>query len=123
MADIIATPKAPAAIGPYVQAQVSGNFVFVSGQLGMDPEGNLPADFDTQARNSLRNLSAILEEAGSSLSKVLKTTVFLSDLNNFTELNKIYAEYFKAPCPARSCFEVARLPKDAMVEIEAIAEK
>ena len=123
MADIIATPKAPAAIGPYVQAQASGNFVFVSGQLGMDAAGNLPADFETQARNSLNNLRAILEEAGSSLSKVLKATVFLSDIGNFAQLNGIYAEYFKAPCPARSCFEVARLPKDALVEIEVIAER
>lgn len=123
MADIIATPKAPAAIGPYVQAQASGNFIFVSGQLGMTPDGTLPPDFETQARNSLNNLSAILEQAGSSMSKVLKATVFLSDLNNFTALNGIYAEYFKAPCPARSCFEVARLPKDALVEIEVIAER
>lgn len=123
MADIIATPKAPAAIGPYVQAQASGNFVFVSGQLGMTPDGNLPADFESQARNALNNLTAILEQAGSSMSKVLKATVFLSDLNNFTALNGIYAEYFKAPCPARSCFEVARLPKDALVEIEVIAER
>lgn len=123
MADIIATPKAPAAIGPYVQAQASGNFIFVSGQLGMTPDGNLPADFESQARNALNNLTAILEQAGSSMSKVLKATVFLSDLNNFTALNGIYAEYFKAPCPARSCFEVARLPKDALVEIEVIAER
>ena len=123
MADVIATSKAPAAIGPYVQARVSGNFIFVSGQLGMDPAGTLPPSFEEQAHNSLRNLRAILEEGGSSLGKVLKTTVFLSDLANFTTLNTIYAEYFTAPCPARSCFEVARLPKDALVEIEAIAEK
>ena len=123
MADIIATPNAPAALGPYVQAQVSGGFVFVSGQLGMDKDGNLPPDFEAQAHNSLKNLGAILEAAGSSLSKVVKTTVFLSDLANFQRINGIYAEYFKAPCPARSCFEVARLPKDALVEIEAIAER
>jgi len=123
MADFIATPKAPAAIGPYVQARVAGNFVFVSGQLGMTPDGAMPADFDTQAHNALKNLSAILEAAGSSLPKVLKTTVFLSDLVDFTRINAIYAEYFKDPCPARSCFEVARLPKDALVEIEAIAER
>jgi endoribonuclease L-PSP, putative len=123
MADIIATPKAPSAIGPYVQAQASGGFVFVSGQLGMDLEGNLPGDFETQAHNALKNLSNILVASGSSLSKVLKTTVFLSDLENFAKLNAIYADYFKAPCPARSCFEVARLPKDALVEVEAIAER
>lgn len=123
MADFIATSKAPAAIGPYVQARVSGNLVFVSGQLGMDTNGNLPAGFEEQARNSLNNLCAILEEAGSSPAKVLKATVFLTDMENFAALNAIYAEYFKAPCPARSCFAVARLPKNALVEVEAIAEK
>ncbi len=121
MADIIATSKAPSAIGPYVQAQAVGNLVFVSGQLGMDLSGNLPPTFEAQAHNALNNLSAILQEAGSRLSQVVKTTVFLSDLANFAELNGIYAEYFKAPCPARSCFQVARLPKDALLEIEAIA--
>ena len=123
MAEVIATPKAPAAIGPYVQAKGTDTLVFVSGQLGMDAAGNLPADFETQARNSFGNLCSILEAAGTSLAKVLKTTVFLSDLENFAKLNEIYAEYFKAPCPARSCFEVARLPKDALVEIEVIAER
>ena len=123
MAEVITTANAPAAIGPYVQGRVSGNFIFVSGQLGMNPSGNLPESFTEQARNSLNNLKAILEEGGSSLSKVLKTTVFLSDMANFAQFNAIYAEYFTAPFPARSCFEVARLPKDALVEIEAIAEK
>ena len=123
MGDVIATSKAPAAIGPYVQGRISGNFIFLSGQLGMDPDGNLPADFEAQARNCFKNISAILEEAGSSLSKVLKATVFLSDLGNFATLNAIYAENFSAPYPARSCFQVAKLPKDAMVEIEVIAEK
>ncbi len=123
MADIIATPKAPAAIGPYVQAQATGNLVFVSGQLGMDLSGNLPPTFEAQTRNALNNLRAILEEAGSSLGQVMKTTVFLSDLANFAELNGIYAEYFTPPCPARSCFQVARLPKDALVEIEAVAAR
>lgn len=123
MAEVIATAKAPAAIGPYVQGRISGNFIFVSGQLGMDASGNLPAGFEDQARNSLNNVKVILEEAGSSLANVLKTTVFLSDMANFAQLNAIYAEYFVAPCPARSCFQVARLPKDALVEIEVIAEK
>lgn len=123
MADVIATPKAPSAIGPYVQAQASGGFIFVSGQLGMTSAGELPADFASQTRNALTNLTAILEQAGSSLAKVVKATVFLSDLNNFAEFNALYAEYFKAPCPARSCVEVARLPKDALVEIEVIAER
>ncbi|MCC8193381.1 MAG: RidA family protein [Deltaproteobacteria bacterium] len=123
MTDSIATPKAPAAIGPYVQARVSGNLLFVSGQLGMDLDGNLPGSFAAQVHNACNNLRAILEAGGSSLSNVLKTTVFLSDLANFAELNAIYAEYFHQPFPARSCFEVARLPRDAMVEIEAIAGK
>ena len=123
MADIIATPNAPAAIGPYVQAQAVGNLVFVSGQLGMDLAGNLPPTFEAQTRNALNNLRAILEQAGSSLAQTVKATVFLSDLANFVELNKIYAEYFQAPCPARSCFQVARLPKDALVEIEVVAER
>ena len=123
MAEVINTPKAPAAIGPYVQARAVGNLIFTSGQLGMDAAGNLPADLDAQARLALDNLKAILEEGGSSLGKVLKTTVFLSDIANFVPFNKIYAEYFAAPCPARSCFEVARLPKDALVEVEAIAER
>lgn len=123
MADAIATPNAPAALGPYVQARVSGGFIFVSGQLGLDGNGALPASFEAQARNSFKNLRAILEAGGSSLSKVLKTTVFLNDMANFAELNTIYAEHFTAPYPARSCFQVARLPKDALVEIEVIAEK
>ncbi len=123
MADIIATPKAPSAIGPYVQAQAAGNLVFVSGQLGMDLSGNLPATFAEQARNALNNLRAILEAAGTGMPQVVKTTVFLSDLANFVEFNGIYAEYFKDPCPARSCFQVARLPKDALVEVEAIATR
>jgi len=123
MADVISSDKAPLALGPYVQARISGNFIFVSGQLGMELDGSLPPSFAAQAHNVCRNLRAILEEGGSSLAKVLKTTVFLSDITSFAELNAIYAEYFSAPCPARSCFEVARLPKDALVEIEAIAEK
>jgi len=123
MADVIATPNAPAALGPYSQGRISGNLVFVSGQLGMGSDGALAPVFEEQARNCLKNLSAILEEGGSSLAKVQKTTVFLSDMENFTAFNAIYAEYFSAPYPARSCFEVARLPKDALVEIEAIAER
>lgn len=123
MTDVIATSDAPAAIGPYVQARTFDKLIFVSGQLGMLPSGELPADFESQARNALNNLRAILETGGSSLGQVLKTTVFLSDLEHFTTLNTIYAEYFPSPCPARSCFEVARLPKNALVEIEAIAHR
>lgn len=123
MANVIATSNAPAAIGPYVQGRVAGGFIFVSGQLGMNPDGTLPAEFEAQAHNCFKNLTAILEEGGSSLAKVVKTTVFLSDLENFAACNAIYAEYFSAPFPARSCFEVARLPKDGLVEIEVIAER
>lgn len=123
MADVIATPNAPAALGPYSQGRICGNLVFVSGQLGAEANGALPSSFEEQARNCLKSLSAILEAGGSSLAKVQKATVFLSDMENFTALNAVYAEYFTAPYPARSCFEVARLPKDALVEIEVIAER
>lgn len=123
MAKVIATPNAPAAIGPYVQARAADSLIFVSGQLGMELDGSLPGDFESQARNALNNLKAILEAADSSFSRVLKTTVFLSDLANFAKFNAIYAEYFTEPCPARSCFAVAGLPKDALVEIEAVAER
>ncbi len=123
MAEVINTPKAPAAIGPYVQARGAGSLMFTSGQLGLDAKGELPAGLEAQSRLSLDNLKAILEAGGSSMAKVLKTTVFLSDMNNFAAFNKIYAEYFGEPCPARSCVQVARLPKDALVEVEAIAER
>ena len=123
MADVIATPNAPAALGPYSQGRISGNLVFVSGQLGADPDGALAPTFEEQARNCFKHLAAILEEGGSSLAKVQKATVFLSDMENFAAFNAIYAEHFSAPYPARSCFEVARLPKDALVEIEVIAER
>lgn len=123
MAEVINTPKAPAAIGPYVQARGAGSLMFTSGQLGLDAKGELPAGLEAQSRLALDNLKAILEAGGSSTAKVLKTTVFLSDMNNFVPFNKIYAEYFGEPCPARSCVQVARLPKDALVEVEAIAER
>ncbi|GHV55996.1 reactive intermediate/imine deaminase [Deltaproteobacteria bacterium] len=123
MAEFITTPKAPSAIGPYVQGRMAGNLLFVSGQLGIGSDGVLPPDFTSQARNSLQNVRAIVEAAGSSVANVVKTTVFLSDMANFAELNALYAEVFTAPCPARSCIQVARLPKDALVEIEAVAER
>lgn len=123
MAEVIATTKAPAAIGPYVQGQIVGNLVFVSGQLGLNPDGTMPETFEDQAHNSLKNLQAILEEAGSSLSKVVKSAIFLTDLENFAACNSIYATYFKAPYPARSCVQVGRLPKDGLVEIEVVAER
>ena len=110
--------KAPAAIGPYCHATVSGNLVFTSGQLGRDME----ADVKVQTEQALQNLSVVLESAGSSLSKVLKTTCFLSDIKDFAAFNEVYANAFGEHKPARSCFQVAALPKGAKVEIEAIAE-
>lgn len=117
------TPDAPAAIGPYAQAVQAGAFVFTSGQLPVDPlSGAMPATVAEQTRQSLMNVQAILTAAGSSLQRVVKTTVFLKDMNTFAEMNAVYAEFFpKGQVPARSAVEVARLPKDALVEIEAVA--
>jgi 2-iminobutanoate/2-iminopropanoate deaminase len=124
MSDIIKTDKAPAAIGPYSQGTALGGLVFTSGQLPIVVEtGVMPDTIEEQAKASLENVKAILEAAGSSMNKVLKTTVFLSDMNNFAAFNAVYSTYFAEPFPARSCVQVARLPKDALVEIEAIAER
>ncbi|MDO4492889.1 MAG: RidA family protein [Clostridia bacterium] len=124
MKSVIATEKAPGAIGPYSQAIRTGNLIFVSGQLPLDPAtGKFPEDIKAQTRQSLTNAKAILEAAGSGLGSVVKTTVFLSDMNDFAAMNEVYAEMFPAGgFPARSAVEVARLPKDALVEIEMIAE-
>jgi 2-iminobutanoate/2-iminopropanoate deaminase len=121
----VSTDKAPAAIGPYSQAIVAGGTVFTSGQIPIDPAtGRIEAqEVEGQARQALQNLKNVLEAAGSSLSKVVKTTVFIKDMNDFQKINAIYSEYFSEPFPARSCVEVARLPKDALLEIEAVAEK
>ncbi len=117
------TNKAPGAIGPYSQAMISNNLVFVSGQLPIDAStGEMPEDVVEQAIVSLNNLKAIVEESGSELAKVVKTTVYLKDISNFNAVNDVYATYFKEPYPARVAFQVGRLPKDAKVEIEAIAE-
>ena len=123
MKEIIATTKAPAAIGPYSQGIKANGFVFTSGQIPLDPAtGAFPEGIAAQTRQSLLNVKAILEEAGTSLDKVIKTTVFLSDMNNFAEMNKVYSEIFGTEKhPSRSAVEVARLPKDALVEIEVIA--
>ena len=119
----VSTPNAPAAIGPYSQAQISGSFVFTSGQIGIDPAtGSVAPDVEAQAHQVFRNLAAVLEAAGSSISKVLKTTVFIKDMADFGKVNAIYAQYFTEPFPARSCVEVARLPKDVLIECEAVAE-
>nr|MBQ6241720.1 RidA family protein [Lachnospiraceae bacterium] len=120
----IHTPHAPAAIGPYSQAIEVGNLIFVSGQIPVDPATGAFAgdDITSQTHQSLKNLRAILEEAGSGLDKVAKTTVFLKDMNDFAAMNAVYAQYFSEPYPARAAVQVGRLPKDALVEIECVAE-
>ncbi len=124
---IIQTLSAPPPIGPYNQAVVSGNLVFTAGQIALDPAtGQLvPGDIKAQTARVLENIKAILEAAGSSLESVVKTTVFIKDLNEFAAMNEVYAQFFsdQAAAPARSTVEVARLPKDVRVEIEAVAEK
>ena len=123
MKKVVSTERAPAAIGPYSQCIVSGNAAYVSGQLPIDPEtGAMPDDVGGQTRQSLENVKAVLEAAGSSMDLVLKATVLLTDMANFQEMNEVYASYFPQPCPARVCFAAAALPKGAKVEIDAIAE-
>ncbi|MEF9960251.1 MAG: RidA family protein [Niameybacter sp.] len=119
---IVATDKAPKAIGPYSQAVVVGEMVYTSGQLGLDPETmELKETVQEQADQACKNLIAVLEEAGSSINNVIKTTVFLADINDFVAVNEIYAQYFIEPFPARSAVQVGNLPKLAKVEIEVIA--
>ncbi|MGM0212495.1 RidA family protein [Enterococcus sp. AZ109] len=116
--------KAPKALGPYSQGMVTGNTVFLSGQLGIDPATNqLQEGVEAQAKQSLENIQNILGTIGLTLENALKVTVFLKDLDHFSVVNDIYASYFKEPYPARSCVQVAKLPADALVEIEVIAEK
>ena len=119
----ISTKKAPGAIGPYSQAIQVGEFVFTSGQLGLDPQtGAFPeGGIKEQARQSLNNVKAILEEAGLSMANVVKTTVFLANMEDFAEMNSVYAEFFTEPYPARSAVAVKTLPKNALVEIEVVA--
>ena len=113
---------APAAVGPYSHAVKANGFIYVSGQLGLDPAtGVLAEGVEAQARQSLDNLKTILEGCGSDLQHVVKTGIFLNDINDFGAVNAIYAEYFTEDLPARSCVEVARLPKDGLVELEVIA--
>ncbi len=123
MKKVISTSKAPAAIGPYSQAIQVGNLVFASGQIPIDPAtGSLVAGgVKEQARQSLTNVKAILDEAGLTLDNVVKTTVFLADMNDFADVNAVYAEFFAEPYPARSAVAVKTLPKGALVEIEVIA--
>ena len=123
MKTVISTEKAPAAIGPYSQGIQAGSLIITSGQLPIDPAtGAFPATIEEQTRQSLENCKAVLAAAGAAMENVIKTTVFLSDMNNFAAMNAVYESFFPAGnCPARSAVEVARLPKDALVEIEAVA--
>ena len=118
----VSTVNAPAAIGPYSQAIAAGDFVYLSGQLGVDPAtGNLENGVEAQAERAISNMKAILAEAGLDISRVIKTTVFLKDMGDFAAVNAIYAKHFQQPYPARSCVQVAGIPKGALVEIECIA--
>ena len=125
MKTVISTSQAPAAIGPYAQAVETNGLVITSGQLPIDPAtGAFPEGIQAQTRQSLTNVKAILTEAGTDMDHVLKTTVFLSDMNNFAAMNEVYATFFtEGSYPSRSAVVVARLPKDALVEIEVIAAK
>ncbi|MHB8733233.1 MAG: RidA family protein [bacterium] len=120
---IVRTEEAPQAIGPYSQAVVAGGFVYAAGQLALDPHtGQLvPGDVRIQTKRVMENIKAILESAGSSLANVVKTTVFLRDLNDFSAMNEIYGSYFQEDPPARSTVQVAKLPRDGAVEIEVVA--
>ena len=119
----VKTDKAPAAIGPYSQAQIVGGLVYTSGQIPVDPAtGIIPETVEAQAEQVFKNIAELLKAAGSDISKVVKTTVFIKNMNDFASINGVYAKYFTEPFPARSCVEVARLPKDVLLECEAIAE-
>ena len=121
---IIHTDRAPAAVGPYSQAIQAGNLLITSGQLGLEPEtGNLPEGVEAQTEQSLKNVDAILAEAGLARTDVIKTTVFIRNMGDFAAVNRIYAAYFGDHKPARSCVEVSALPKNGLVEIEVIAVK
>ena len=121
---VISTKKAPVAIGPYSQAIQVGNLIYTSGQIPIDPETGVFVEggIKEQTRQSLTNVKAILEEVGLTMSNIVKTTVFMADMNDFAEMNSIYAEFFTEPYPARSAVAVKTLPKGALIEIEVIAE-
>ncbi len=120
---IVTSTKAPAALGPYSVAVQAGGFVYTAGQLGLDPDTGefAPGGIEAETRQALTNLKHVLEAAGSSLDQVVKTTVFLRDMNDFAAMNAVYGEFFKAEFPARSAIQAARLPKDGAVEIEVVA--
>lgn len=124
MKNVISTDKAPAAIGPYSQAIEVNGMVYTSGVIPVIPEtGEIPQGSVEQAKQALTNLSNLLEAAGSSMNQVVKTTVFIKEMNDFAAINEVYASFFTDAFPARSCVEVARLPKDVLLEIEAVALK
>ena len=123
MRKIVATDKAPAAIGPYAQANIIGDLVITSGQIPIDPAtGNrVEGDIEAQTKQVFENLKAVLEAAGSGLDKIVKTTCFMDNMNDFAKMNEVYASFFSGDYPSRSAVEVAKLPKGALIEIEAIA--
>jgi len=123
MKEIISTDKAPAAIGPYSQGVKAGGFLFLSGQIALDPQTMtvVPGDAAAQTEQAMKNMKAALASQGLDFSDVVKTTVFIKDMNEFKRINEVYGRFFVKDAPARSCVEVARLPKDVLVEIEAIA--
>ena len=121
---VISTTKAPAAIGPYSQAIEVNGMIFTSGMIPINPEtGEIVEGLQEQAKQALTNVKSLLESQGSGMGKIIKTTVFIKDMNNFAKINEVYATFFDGDYPARSCVEVARLPKDVLIEIEAIALK
>ncbi|MDO4321333.1 MAG: RidA family protein [Lachnospiraceae bacterium] len=124
MKKAISTDKAPAAIGPYSQAIEVNDMIFTSGVIPVNPAtGEIPSGVEAQAEQAFSNMAALLQAAGSSMENVIKTTVFIKEMNDFGKINEIYAKYFTGTFPARSCVEVARLPKDVLLEVEAIATK
>lgn len=120
---VVTTNTAPAAVGPYSQAVRAGNFLFLSGQIALDPKSGIivGADIETQTKQAISNIKSVLSATGLSLSDIVKTTVFLKDIRHFPRMNRIYEEYFNVDAPARSCFEVSNLPMSALIEIESIA--
>lgn len=122
MKNVIVTDKAPAAIGPYSQAIMANGMLYTSGQLPVDPAtGTMPDSIEEQTEQAMKNVLTILEAAGLSAKNIIKTTVFIKNMQDFSKINAVYEKFFTEGCPARSCVEVARLPKDAMIEIEAVA--
>lgn len=120
--EAVSSKHAPAAIGPYSQAVKAGGFLFCSGVIPVDPaDGSVPSDIEGQTRQVMENIKGLLADNGLDMSAVVKTTLFIKDMNDFSKINAVYAEYFKEAPPARSCVEVARLPKDLLIEVESIS--